>query len=43
MLGTGEKPEETAENIITEPRVRKIEINAPTAGRHNSQLENEFS
>ena len=43
MLGTGEKPEETAENIIAEPRARKIEINAPTAGRHNSQLENEFS
>ena len=43
MLGTGEKPEETAENIIAEPRARKIEINAPTAGLHNSQLENEFS
>jgi hypothetical protein len=43
MLGTGEKPEEIAENIIAEPRARKIEINAPTAGRHNSQLENEFS
>ena len=43
MLGTGEKPEEIAENIMAEPRARKIEINAPTAGRHNSQLENEFS
>ena len=42
MLGTGEKPEETAENIIAEPRAREIEINAPTAGLHNSQLENEF-
>ncbi|MDG2351923.1 MAG: CoA transferase [Acidimicrobiales bacterium] len=42
MLGTGEIPEEAAENIIAEPRARKIEIAAPTAGQHNSQLENEF-
>ena len=41
--GKGWLIEETAENIIAEPRARKIEINAPTAGRHNSQLENEFS
>jgi hypothetical protein len=42
MLGTGEIPEEAAENIIAEPRARKIEIAAPTIGQHNSQLENEF-
>ncbi len=43
MLGTGEIPEEKAESTIAEPRARKIEINAPTVGQHNIQLENEFS
>ena len=42
MLGTGEIPEEVAENIVAEPRARKIEINATKIGQHNSQLENEF-
>jgi len=43
MLGTGEIPEEVAENIVAEPRARKIEINATKIGQHNSQLKNEFS
>ena len=43
MLGTGETPEEVTENLVAEPRARKIEINAPGIGQHNSQLENEFS
>ena len=32
-----------AENIIAEPRARKIEISATKIGQHNSQLKNEFS
>jgi len=43
MLGTGETPEEVAENIVAEPRARKIEIDATKIGQHNSQLKNEFS
>ena len=43
MLGTGETPEEVAENIVAEPRARKIEISATKIGQHNGQLKNEFS
>ena len=43
MLGTGQTPEEVAENIVAEPRARKIEISATKIGQHNSQLKNEFS
>lgn len=43
MLGTGELPKESEEDIVAEPRARKIAINAPEIGQHNSQLENEFS
>ena len=43
MLGTGEIPEEVAENVVAEPRARKIEISAAKIGQHNSQLKNEFS
>ena len=43
MLGTGETPEEVAENIVAEPRARKIEIDATKIGQHNSQFKNEFS
>lgn len=43
MLGTGELPKESEEDIVAEPRARKIGIKAPEIGQHNSQLENEFS
>ena len=43
MLETGEIPEDVAENIVAEPRARKIEISATKIGQHNSQLKNEFS
>ena len=43
MIGTGEIPEEIKENKVAEPYARKIETVAPSLGKHNSHLKNEFS